>query len=261
MPYAYVTLESMRLRLDIQSGDTGDDPTLRAVIEAASRKFEGMCGGRRFQPYAATMTYTATDSGEVEVDDLLSVDAMQVSGVAYTGYELEPVNAPYNREPYTLVVGDIPTSRRAVQITGTWGYWLELETVGATLAAGLSDSATAVTVTSGAAFERLQTLRIGAEDLYVTGINVNTLTVQRGQNGTAAASHSSGEVIQVYRYPAQAVEATALLAARQYRRSDAPLGVVGSDALGTAQRISSRENDAYTYAAELRRFRGAAVRG
>ena len=42
----------------------------------------------------------------------------------------------------------------------------------------------------------------------------NTLTVDRGANGTTAAAHGAGSVIDVYEYPGPVAEATIILAAR-----------------------------------------------
>ena len=279
MPYAYLPLEELKRRLDIAETDEGDDPTLRRVLEAASRDVDGRCGGRRFQPYTATRAVTPRWPDEIEVDDLLVVTALSTltsnsDGTrtygdtwATTDYDLEPYDAPDVWEPYTRIARNpagryaFPIERRGVQISGTWGYWLETEASGATLGAALDDSATSVTVSDGARFQRLQTLLIGTEALYVTEIDGNSLTVMRAQHGTTAASHSDAAAISVYVYPAPIVEATALLAARAFRRSDAPLGVVGSDAMGTAQRISSREPDAEALLRTFRRFHGAVTRG
>ena len=80
--------------------------------------------------------------------------------------------------------------------------------------AAVAGNAGAVTVSAG------HTLAIGEEQLYVTGQSGQSgqleaeLTVQRGVNGTAAASHDAGAAVAVYRYPTAVAEACLQLASQ-----------------------------------------------
>ena len=66
-----------------------------------------------------------------------------------------------------------------------------------TLSAGINNSTTSVSVTSGAVFPSTGNfrVRVGSEIMLVTARSTNTLTVVRGYEGTTAASHSSGDAI------------------------------------------------------------------
>ena len=71
-----------------------------------------------------------------------------------------------------------------------------------TLAATVSDTSTTLTVTNGADITSAQIaaaggyyLDIDQEDMLVTGVSGNTLTVKRAQNGTIAESHPVGEAV------------------------------------------------------------------
>ena len=80
--------------------------------------------------------------------------------------------------------------------------------------AAMAGNAGAVTVSAG------HTLAIGEEQLYVTGQSGQMeaeLTVQRGVNGTAAASHDAGAAVAVYRYPTAVAEACLQLASQQWQ--------------------------------------------
>lgn len=66
-----------------------------------------------------------------------------------------------------------------------------------TLNGSINNSVTSVLVTNGAPFSQTGTFRVivDSEIMIVTANSGNTFTVQRGQEGTAAASHNSGAVI------------------------------------------------------------------
>ena len=73
-----------------------------------------------------------------------------------------------------------------------------------------------------------------AEQVYVTEVSGTTVSIDRGQNGTVASSHSVAASIQVYRYPEPVVAACELQALRIWRRRDAPFGVVGAGGIGVS---------------------------
>lgn len=66
-----------------------------------------------------------------------------------------------------------------------------------TLNGALNNSSTTVNITNGTPFSQSGTFRVivDSEIMIVTAISGNVMTVQRGQEGTAAASHLSGAVI------------------------------------------------------------------
>jgi len=65
-----------------------------------------------------------------------------------------------------------------------------------TLNGTITDIATSITLTSGASFPPIGVILIGTEQIYYTGILVNTLTgLIRGYNGTTPAGHTTGAAV------------------------------------------------------------------
>lgn len=69
------------------------------------------------------------------------------------------------------------------------------------LAEALDDSETPVDVDYGAAFSVNDTIRIDSEEMTITNISSNTLTVVRGLNGTTAATHNDNSSISILAAP------------------------------------------------------------
>lgn len=115
----------------------------------------------------------------------------------------------------------------AMTITGQWGYhenptqmWSSI----GTLQAGLNSSATSFVATAGtvSSFQIYQYLRIDSEFLFVTDVlssSPYTITVQRGINGSTAASHLSAASIDAYQIMPQVAEATRRHVIRLLRKS------------------------------------------
>jgi hypothetical protein len=193
--------------------------SLLAHLDEASRSFERDTQ-RRFFPLVGVNMYRwpsfqigATWSLWVE-EDLLSVTTLQVmatgqnaSPLTLTHLFLEPQQwgPPYNRIEVDLSYGDVyqsgPTPQRSVSVTGQWGY--SNATVSAGAETGLT-TATATTLTASvpSLIDTGDVLLVDTEALYVSaGGGTNTLTVQRGVNGTTAAIHSDNAPISKYRAP------------------------------------------------------------
>lgn len=274
MPHAYISLTDLKARLAIT--DTTDDTALRQAIESASAALDNAYN-RRFQPYTATRYYTAERAGWLPVDDLLAVTTLKTlttnsNGTrtygntwSSTDYDLLPYDAADEREPYTRIETNpagaysFPTERRGVEIAGTWGYCLDTVQVG-TLGAAISDTTgLTVTMSSSPTGEALQTLLIDSEQVYLTSVSGTTYTLDgRGANGTTAATHLISTAVYAYRYPAPVVEAAALLAARYFRRKDAPFGMVGSPEAGI-ERIAATDPDVKRLMQPYARFLMAGV--
>lgn len=249
--WSYLSLDKLKASLDLASTNTNHDAALRRVLEAVSEQVDAWTE-RTFRVYLATRYYTARYDDRLDLDaDLLSVTTLKTlttnsSGVrtygdtwATTDYDLLPDNAAVDRRPYTRIVRNpegafsFPTDRRGVEITGKWGYWEDLETISATLAEDLDATETGVDVSDGTQFDVLDTILIDSEQMYVTSITANTLTVVRGVNGTTAATHTLGASIRRYRYPAEVAEAVGIQAARLFNRGrNSPLGISGSPEVG-----------------------------
>ena len=102
------------------------------------------------------------------------------------------------------------------------------------MAEALDATEPGIDVDNGGHFEVLQTILVDSEQMYVTGISGNTLTVVRGVNGTTAATHLDDAVIDVYRYPYAVTEATLMQASRLWtRRASGYANLVGFADTGT----------------------------
>ena len=272
MPYSYVSRTSLKDR--VADSLTDDDTLYRAVLEAASREIDDLCG-RTFQPHTATRYYRAHDAYTLVLpDDLLSVTSLKTYKTSArdsqdtwsaTDYDLLPYNAAGLREPYTMIEATpdglytFPGYAKAVEVVGVWGWWLDTLSVTTLNGAISSTTATSVTVTSAASIEPLMTILVDSEQMYVTAVSGTTLTVERAQNGTTAATHLTAAAVSVYRYPPQIVEATAIQAARLFRRKDAPFGVIGSPEFGQVSTIAKVDPDVKLLTRRFRRYSFAAV--
>ncbi len=243
----YTTLDEFKARHAITG--TASDNTLMGMIEAASRWIDVHCW-RKFTTSIETRYFTPApgDGLRLEVDDLLSVATLKTdpSGArvyditwAASDYDLEPYNAAQltPRRPYTrLRVVPYGTQyfpygvNKSVQVAGSWGF-SDQTAQASTLSAGVDGVTATWPVANGAAFGVGSIALCGSEQAFVDAIAGNSLTVRRGVNGTAAASHSSGAAVSVYQFGA-INEACLLLAARLWKRKDAILGVSANTQLG-----------------------------
>lgn len=148
---------------------------------------------------------------------------------------------PYQRldlNPYGGTMVAWPWGQRRIQVTGVFGYSYEIEDTGQDVADNpLSSGATTITVPSSAGISPGETLVIEEEQVAVQSIPDGThLTVERGINGTTAASHANETVISRRRYPRPVERAVTMQASRLYkRRETAYANVVQNTDLGTMQ--------------------------
>ena len=119
---------------------------------------------------------------------------------------------------------------------GCWGAYPYLPS-GLVLA---TDSETAFGVNDASGLSPAQTVLIGSEQMYITGISSNTLTVERGVNGTTASTHTASTSVYIYVYPTLVVQACLDLSKIYFRDRD--LGVtqtIGTPEMGVTR--SDRE--------------------
>lgn len=253
MPHVYASLAQLNDHLrDAGSATFASEATAirtlkRAILESVSRTIDGYCQrsayGSGFGPRTGTNRYSGDGGDRLNLrDDLLTVTSLTVrphitgTATAYTE-ETDFVSGPYDATPrrwlYLHGYGALSAWIRAdrnVTVVGTWGYSNTRSTAAATANAIGSSTTTSVTVSDGAEFSPAQTLLIDAEQMYVTAVSGTTLTVERGVNGTTAATHGAAAAIGIYSYPADVHEACLALALRRWKKRDA--GSDGSDAGG-----------------------------
>lgn len=131
---AYADLEQYKDWFDVTT--TTNDAVIVSMLEAVSRHIDHICG-RRFYPATETRYYTASDSAQLFVDDLLSVTTLKTDEDGdrtyeitwqTTDYDLMPYNASTDGVPYTWIEvapdGDynFPATRKGVELAGSFGY-------------------------------------------------------------------------------------------------------------------------------------------
>ena len=111
--------------------------------------------------------------------------------------------------------------QQTITIAGVWGWTQDTAATTTTLSAAItSTTATTVAVTSGAVFSPGNTLVVDSEQMYVSSISTNDLTVLRGVNGTTASTHSDASTVARYEYPSDVVSVCSDVARVLYRDRD-----------------------------------------
>lgn len=179
----------------------------------------------------------------IEYADLLALSAVSLEGTTLdsANYRLSPSHArPYTGVAFSSSAVQVPSLsdfNSSLALTGTWGYhknpagmW---QSIG-TLAANMAINATSLTLATGnTAIKTMQYLRIGTEYILTTAKTVgspnDTITIERGKNGSTAAAALSGATIEAYQIMPQVAEATRRHVIRLLRKSPeyADVAIVG----------------------------------
>ena len=265
------------------SGWTSDAVILRRFLEAASTRIDNYVGMQSFGARIETHYYdigtgtlrespqpsvSGVLSGEIGVGDMLVavipfedwlIDATTVTNYSGTdrstsetlseGYANDYWLEPYNSNPKVRLkfnedsTKSFNAGQQTLAVAGTWGYTNDT-TVQTDLAAAITDDAAVeIEVTSAASLGIAQTILVGTEQMYITGISSNTLTVERGVNGTTAATHLINVNVSSYDYPPLVVQACLDLAKIEFRDRD--MGV--TNIIGTGEQgITSADVSAPT---------------
>ena len=271
------------------SGWTSDAGAIRRILESASRRIDDYCGGGSFGPKTETRFYDiGTGSlrqspgyqvlsindditGNVSTPGVIALDgwiASQTTVTAYgatdratsqtltEGYNADYFMMPYNTAPKTILklnedtTNGLDSGQQTLSILGSWGYTTDTVSVTGSDAIG-STTTTSVSVTSAANFGPAQTILIDSEQMYITAISGNTLTVERGVNGTTAATHSSSTAYRYY-YPPLVTQACIDLSKIVFRDRD--LGSVAAIGSGDAA-ITSAEGEIQSILMTLNQYR------
>lgn len=224
----YCTLAQARAAANMQSSDTSRDSEILNKIRYVSSRIEQMKDGVTFEPVIATRYYDARGSHifkagvQMEVAPLLAVTSITLGDTTVlTGsdYTLLPRGA----SPYQRILLNRDSGYRwtdysddyegAISIAGTWGWhdnysaaWVSATTISADVT---TTSATTVTVTSAASLSAGHLIKIDSEYLRITNVSSNTLTVTRGQNGSTAATHTSGAAVSYWQSFSMVTQAAA----------------------------------------------------
>ena len=227
------------------SGWTSDALILRRILETASSRIDDYVGMQSFGARIDTRYYDigsgssrdtvqlnryAGNDSDIGVGDRLvqsiPLGAWLVSPTTVTsynstarttsetlteGYNNDFFLTPYNSTPKIELKMNEDTAKalnsgqQTLSILGTWGYSNDLS--GSLTTTGAITSTTVVSwgVNSSSDLEVATTILVDSEQMYITGISSNTLTVERGVNGTTAATHSAGADVYTYIYPSDVV--------------------------------------------------------
>ncbi len=232
----YTDIAKLKRRLNMASVTT-NDTEFSELLNAASRQIDKYCD-RKFYVKSETRYFPGVSS-RLWINDLLSIntsgfktdedgDATFENTLATTDYILYPLNS-YPKTRIELSddsdYGGFGTGvKRGVQIAGLWGYgdgesatpyYADTST-----AEALDASETGIDVTSAANLRAGMTILVESEQMYISEIVNNVLTVTRAVNGTTAATHTTLNQIYVYQYPDTIVEACIIQAMRWWKRKD-----------------------------------------
>ncbi|MBT4126598.1 MAG: hypothetical protein HOJ22_08360 [Chloroflexi bacterium] len=235
----YAGIDDLKARMGIAG--TTNDSVLWSTLNAASRAVDRYCN-RHFYALEDVRMFDIEDSCRVAIPDLATAteiledrDGDRVFETVRTAsqYALYPLNAAptsANGRPYSEIRSDLgvgvdgfAVGRSRLSIEGHWGYRYHTEETGSTVSSGggISSTVTVVPVDAVNEIQAGMTLLIEGEQMFVRFVNGTNLTVRRGVNGTATATHADASVISFVVFPAEVSEATALLAARYWKSKDA----------------------------------------
>lgn len=217
----------------LSGGDTSRDAEQLTVLESASRAVDAFCNrGSGFGPVIETRTFECVGRRLLLGADLAAITALTVNDT-----DIDPSDFPDIDNGYTRVLTGY---HGTVAVTGPWTYPYTTVAAGA-LEANIDDETETIAFTSTDLYSPGMTLLIEDEQVLVTDVTPATsITVLRGQNGTAAAVHSETEPIRAYRYDRAVVDVTYRVAQRRWKQRDAGLtGVFGGGSGANATPMTS----------------------
>jgi len=258
----YVSLDELKGTGALNISGTGGDAELLRLLERASRFVDNWCS-RHFYIETAVRYFgvSYSDMMRLVVDDLISVTALAVDEDRDDSWSLDLTELtdffllPLNGYPKTMVeindqstnIGNWTKGRRTVKVTGKWGYEEFTEDTEATVGTGgWTADATSVAVDTGEGtnIRTGDVLLIESEQVHVSAVSVDTLTVSRGHNGTTAATHAQGKAISRMLAPAPIREAVIMLSSRWWKRKDSGFSsLVGNAEIGQYEVFRGMDSD------------------
>lgn len=247
----YAQLAAVKSDMKV-SGSSGDTALLR-LLGSISRAVDDV-SHRRFYSEVATKYLDGNGRKQLwlgENNDLISVTSLQVDkdgdGVyettlaANTDYWLWPDNeTPKLRidlNPQGTLLSLFPIGRKRVKIAGLFGYSNDTELVTTVNDEGGGADATETAITlatgGGALLSVGETIVVESEQMYISAIVTDTLTVVRAINGTTGAAHTNGTNVSRRRYPEPVEQAVSMQAVRFLRENQTGnSGEDGASAIG-----------------------------
>lgn len=185
-----------------------------------------------------TSLSVASAVGETPVTPTVEVD-FYLAGLS--SYE-----APYRKivlhgEGTTTLFGRGP---RTTQVAGTWSFPYRTRLLAVTTAEALDDSETEVDVSGLTGLAAGMVILVDSEQMYISATTdsvTDSVTVERGVNGTTAATHLTAAPITRYVYDPSVHSLALRLAEKRWKARDA--GADGSDGGGDVGTVSLREGE------------------
>ena len=236
---SYATLSELKAVLGISS--TTDDSMMLKILQASSRSIENYTN-RRF--YSTTETKYFDGALTLWVPDLLSVTTLKTDEDGDATFE-NTFDGTVGTGDYILYGGGLEDSlnlyprthieinpngdygsfasgvKRGVEIAGVWGYGDGTSATpyvtDTTTAEAIDAGEVAIDVTSATNLSAGMTILVESEQMYITSIATNTITVEKGVNGTTDAAHATAKQIYYYRYPRDIMQACIDLSVALYQ--------------------------------------------
>jgi len=249
----YANLAEFKGSLLANVGVTAHDARLLALLEAVSRIVDEYLG-RHMYSFTATRYFSGNGKKLLPLPwDLIAVTTLKEDTTANAtydntwattdyvlsagegNYDADPTGRAYlsSTRPYWTIEVDerstgsesrFATGQRRFELAGKFGFSeSKVDSTSLVDDADFNATETTFTVDDGTDFNVGETILIDTEQLYITTIATNLLTVVRGVNGTTAATHANNATIDIIEYPepireAVLLEAGLLLETRGYRR-------------------------------------------
>lgn len=237
----YASLTTIKRRLGITG--TADDTDLTMLLEASSRQIDDYCE-RWFYAETATKYFDGSASPFFLPYDLLSVSTFKLDEDGDATFESSLVAADYHlyplaKYPKTWIRvsangnygGFASGIRKGIELAGIWGYGDGISATPYSLSTTTTNeemdaSETGMDVVSSTPFAVGMTILVESEQMFISAVGTNTLTVTRGVNGTTAATHAISQTVYIYEYPKLVAEATLMQATRWFKRKDSAYATV-----------------------------------
>ena len=217
---------------------SGDDDEMFQLLLAVSDWVDHFCN-RYFYSRTQTLEFDGSGSTRLLIPDLVSLTSLKEDTTddqtfnetwAAADYWLEPYNAEPEQhwgEPHTSIrvrqqgaKAAFSSGEQHFQIAGVWGYRQYKEDSGTDLNDGsMTTTKTTVAVDDGTQLAIGQTIMIGSEQMLITNISNNDLTVTRGLNGTTGAAHADNSDVFILRWPASIERAVLIQTSRIWTRA------------------------------------------
>lgn len=234
----YATLQEYKeystARNQTTSLDTRDDGVIVDLLEKASRDLDAMTG-RQFYPSIETDSYDIPVDNELSFDkDVLQVISLtngDGTSIAASAYNFNPAHfTPYfslklkESSSVQWLADSDSNTEQVIDLVAWCGYRQKFSQRGwssvGTLSAAITDTTTlAFTMTAGHSVSVGYILKIDSEIFNVNTVSSNTVTpFARGDNGSTAATHSSGATVYKWNPQEEARGVVLELANSAYQR-------------------------------------------